>query len=212
MFNTLITVSLLASLSIQGVFADFAVSQPEFTQCQEAKFSWQKTKGPYNILITKASDPCGDALADLGDFDSTTGAWKVALPAGIKVQLSIEDVDGEEAWTETITVKGSNDASCVPPALLALGSSSAVSSGAASTSTGSSSVPAIAVGGTTLVVPAATQTTVATSSVAPTPVGAANAGSDPFSKAAQNSASAFHTTSISAMVVSAVLGGLVLSL
>ncbi|KAF9490378.1 hypothetical protein BDN71DRAFT_1484518 [Pleurotus eryngii] len=199
MFNTLLTVSLLATLSIQGVFADFAVSQPEFTQCQEAKFSWQKTKGPYNILITRASDPCGDALADLGDFDSTNGAWKVALPAGIKVQLSIEDADGEEAWTETITVKGSDDASCVPPALLALGSSSAVSSSAASTSTG-------------LVVPAATQTTVATSSVAPTPVGAANAGSDPFSKAAQNSASAFHTTSISAMVVSAVLAGLVLSL
>ncbi len=63
-----------------------------------------------------------------------------------------------------------------------------------------------------LVVPAATQTTVATSSVAPTPVGAANAGSDPFSKAAENSASAFHTTSISAMVASAVLAGLVLSL
>ncbi|KAJ8521932.1 hypothetical protein ONZ45_g1451 [Pleurotus djamor] len=214
MFATLIKASLLATIAANSVLADFAVSQPEFTQCQEASFSWQKTKGPYNILITKDDEPCGDALADLGDFNGTVGKWKVALPAGSKVQLSIEDADGEEAWTEVITVKGSDDASCVP-SRLAVASSSSVASASASASTSSTEASAsdapVAVAGTTLVVPAAIGSTTVSAGAGPTPVGAANAGSDPFSRAS-NSAPALHNTNLPIMIVAAFSAYFALSL
>ncbi|GLB40311.1 hypothetical protein LshimejAT787_0801820 [Lyophyllum shimeji] len=115
MFSTLFTLALLAAPAL----ADFAVSTPTLTQCKDAKISWETTKGPYNIIAVPAENPCGDALADLGDHDGTSITWKAALPAGVKVQLSVEDANGDEAWSGIITVQNSDDASCVPANLKA---------------------------------------------------------------------------------------------
>lgn len=40
--------------------------------------------------------------ADLGDHNSTSLSWNVTLPAGWNVVISIEDADGEEAWSGSV--------------------------------------------------------------------------------------------------------------
>jgi hypothetical protein len=114
MFSTLFTIALLAAPAL----ADFAVNTPTLTQCKDAKISWEGTKGPYNIIVVHAETPCGDALEDLGDHTETFVTWKAAIPAGTKVQLSVEDADGDEAWSGTITVANSDDTSCIPANLV----------------------------------------------------------------------------------------------
>ncbi|KAF8071829.1 hypothetical protein FPV67DRAFT_1482864 [Lyophyllum atratum] len=114
MFSTLFTIALLAAPAL----AEFAVSTPTLTQCKDAKITWEATKGPYNIIAVPAEDPCSDTLADLGDHQGTSMTWKVALPAAMKVQLSVEDANGDEAWSGIITVEKSDDVSCIPAALV----------------------------------------------------------------------------------------------
>lgn len=49
--------------------------------------------------------------ADLGDHTTTTLTWKAALPAGTKVQLSLEDANGDEAWSGTVSSLDHSDGS-----------------------------------------------------------------------------------------------------
>jgi len=120
MFSTLFTIALLAAPAL----ADFVVNTPTLTQCKDANISWQSTNGPYNIIAVLAENPCGDALADLGDHQETSITWKAALPAGTKVQLSVEDAAGNEAWSGIITIQSSADASCIPANLVKPGTKS----------------------------------------------------------------------------------------
>ncbi len=39
---------------------------------------------------------------DLGDHDGTTMTYSVALPAGQKVLLSLQDANGDEAWSQEV--------------------------------------------------------------------------------------------------------------
>ncbi|KAG5651939.1 hypothetical protein H0H81_006881 [Sphagnurus paluster] len=231
MFSTLFTIALIAAPAL----ADFAVNTPALTQCKDAKISWEATKGPYNIIAVAAENPCGDSLADLGDFTSTSTTWKAALLAGSKVQLSVEDANGDEAWSGTITVQNSDDTSCLPadvvkpsagtPAGFAPQSSSAVSS-AASTSASSaavspSSAPApgsasgSASGSTIVVIPTTFVTEVvpeSTSGAAPSAIGAAgNAGTNPFG-INKNGAINVRQASAPVMVLGALAAALAFSL
>ncbi|KAH8990521.1 hypothetical protein EDB92DRAFT_1946472 [Lactarius akahatsu] len=104
---TLISV-LLLFLAASAVHAEFSVQTPEFTQCALAQFSWDQTKGPYNVIIANQTDP-----ADLGDHDSTSLSWNVTIPSGWNVMISVEDAEGKEAWSRPITVKPSNNTSCL---------------------------------------------------------------------------------------------------
>jgi hypothetical protein len=160
MFSTLLTVALFIAPAIQGVFADFAISSPKLVQCKPSKISWESTKGPYNLIVVKASDPCGDALVEIGDFDKTFTEWTAKVPAGTHVQLSLVDANDEEAWSKTIVVAESNDSSCLP----GFTGSSSSSSAPTSTPTADSNKS----GDTSNVVP----------------VGAANAGTNPFNSGA----------------------------
>ena len=40
--------------------------------------------------------------ADLGDHNGTSVTYKVAIPSGTQVQLSLEDAAGDEAWSGTV--------------------------------------------------------------------------------------------------------------
>ncbi|KAG6856884.1 hypothetical protein H0H87_012464 [Tephrocybe sp. NHM501043] len=164
MFSTLLSLALLAAPAL----ADFAISTPSFVQCQKAAISWDPTNGPYNLIVVAAEDPCGDALFDLGDHDGTSIHWEVALPAGAKVQLSAEDVNGDEAWSGVITVEKSDDASCVPNSVKDLVSTS--SSHAASSTTKSASGSTVVITPTTTVAAAETS---GTDDTTPSAVGAA---------------------------------------
>ncbi|KAL9714384.1 hypothetical protein Ac2012v2_002696 [Leucoagaricus gongylophorus] len=107
MYPTFLSAAFFFVFAINVVLADFAVSNPEITACkgQEVKVSWQPSKSPYNLIVVSADDPCGDALIDAGDFHQTFASFKVdKLEAGQKVQVSLEDADGEEGWSDIITV------------------------------------------------------------------------------------------------------------
>ncbi|PPQ67482.1 hypothetical protein CVT25_006023 [Psilocybe cyanescens] len=164
MFSTLLTVALLVAPAIQGVFADFAINSPDLVQCKTSRISWEPTKAPYNLIIVKASDPCGDALVDLGDFNKTFLDWPAKIKAGTVVQLSLVDANDQEAWSKNITVGANTDASCLSTTNL-VGSSSP-----AATTT-----PAASIG---------TSASDTSSTGVAAPVGAANAGTNPFSSGA----------------------------
>ncbi|KAG6910864.1 hypothetical protein DXG01_007181 [Tephrocybe rancida] len=169
MFSTLFTIALFAAPAL----AEFAISTPSLVQCQKAAISWEPTTGPYNLIVVNAEDPCGDALVDVGDHDDTSLHWVAALPAGAKVQLSLEDAKGDEAWSGVITVEKSDDASCVPASLLKdlVKSSSSVESSTKSTSATLKAGSTVVVTPTTFVAGAAP--TAGSDDSAPSAVGAA---------------------------------------
>ncbi|KIM39750.1 hypothetical protein M413DRAFT_181509 [Hebeloma cylindrosporum] len=169
MFSTLFTVALFIAPAIQGVFADFAISSPKLVQCKPAKISWEATKGPYNLIVVKASDPCGNALAEVGDFDKTFTEWTPKLKAGTKVQLSLVDANDEEAWSQTITIGDSDDSSCLPGSTGTSSTSSTASTPSADPSTST---------------PGSTDNSGDDADTNVTPVGAANAGTNPFKSGA----------------------------
>ncbi|OAX37294.1 hypothetical protein K503DRAFT_857447 [Rhizopogon vinicolor AM-OR11-026] len=113
MFTTLFSATLFVALAVQGAFADFTIDTPSFVQCTDAQITWTQSVAPYNLLIVPADDVCGDALADLGDQTGLSTTYTVALASGTQVVLSLEDADGNEAWSGTVTVASSSDSSCL---------------------------------------------------------------------------------------------------
>jgi len=151
MFSTLVTVALFVAPAIQGALAEFAINSPALVQCQTSKISWEPTKGPYNLIIVPASNPCGDALVEVGDFDKTFIEWETTIPAGTQVQLSLVDANDDEAWSNTITVGPNSDNSCLPGKVASGGSSpnanpAPVGGGTSSTNTASSTPSIVPVG------------------------------------------------------------------
>ncbi|KZV73008.1 hypothetical protein PENSPDRAFT_575171 [Peniophora sp. CONT] len=151
MFTTLISAAALSLLAARGAMADFSVNSPTFTQasgvcCASTQITWSGTSKPVNILVVPAEDPCDDTLADLGDHTKTSMSWNVSLPAGTQLLISLEDSEGEEAWSDTITVQPSSDASCLSAAqraALPAASNSTASASAASSAGAASSAVAV---------------------------------------------------------------------
>lgn len=161
MFATLFSVTLFVALAIQGVFAQFTIDTPSLVQCTGVQITWTASSPPYNLLVVAADDVCGEALVDLGEQSGLSLEWKVNVAAGTQVVLSLEDSEGNEAWSGTTTVAASGDSSCL---------TNTTSSASAASSTG-----------TVLTIPAATSTKTSTTTYAP--AGAANAGLAPASGA-----------------------------
>jgi hypothetical protein len=113
MFFTLFTVALFVAASIRGVSAGFAINSPQLVQCKTSKVSWEPTSPPYNVIVTRASDMCGEPLVEIGDFYNTSTQWTVKIPSGTEVYISVVDSKEEEAWSNKITVGPSSDASCL---------------------------------------------------------------------------------------------------
>ncbi|KAI0279722.1 hypothetical protein BGY98DRAFT_967105 [Russula aff. rugulosa BPL654] len=120
MFVSFFIAALLVLFSSPVVRANFSVQTPAFTQCALVTLSWSNTTGPYDILIANQSNQCGYAVADLGQVTNNSVTWNVSLPAYWTVQISIEDANLNEGWSQAIQVQPSNDFSCLPPALAAL--------------------------------------------------------------------------------------------
>jgi len=118
MYSTLITA---VALFAAPAFAAFAINSPDLKQCETSRISWEKTEGPYNLIVVDAADPCGEPLIEVGDFENSSIQWKAVLPAGTIVQLSVADKNDDEAWSANITIAASNDASCLPGAPAAQG-------------------------------------------------------------------------------------------
>jgi len=114
MFATFITVALFLFPILQGVVADITIYTPTMTQCGDVALNWEPSTGPYNILVVKASDVCGDALFDLGDHAENHITWtKAPVAAGSQIVFTVLDHAGNEGWTGTVTVGPSSDSSCL---------------------------------------------------------------------------------------------------
>jgi len=212
MYSTLVTLALLAV----PAFATFTVDTPVFTQCQPATLTWAgAASGPVNAIVVGSDDPCGDAVADLGDLTGTSHTWTVALPSGKAYELSLEDADGNEAWSGSITVGPSSDSSCLSNAVV-------VPSGSSSTSGGSGNAAQVLGGGSTVIV---TPTSIVSVTTTSTPVaggsssgsglagavgGVGNAGANPLGLG--SGALAMRQASTPVMVLGALAAMLVASL
>lgn len=131
MFSTLVTVTLFAAAAINGAAAQqLSISTPQMTTCQSVDITWSSTQGPYNLIMV-APGEC-DALVDLGDQDGTSVSWTPNVAPGTQLELSLVDSQGQEAWSNTITVAQGSDTSCVSPEALA---AAAASSSVVSTAT-----------------------------------------------------------------------------
>ncbi|KIL67522.1 hypothetical protein M378DRAFT_73290 [Amanita muscaria Koide BX008] len=114
MYNTLFFAALFAATAVSGVFAAFSIDTPTFTQCQPATLSWSQGQGPYRLVIVDSKDPCGDVILDLGEFKETSISWTVQLPVHAAISLYIEDSGTQDAWSGSINVLASNDQTCIP--------------------------------------------------------------------------------------------------
>ncbi|KAJ7030437.1 hypothetical protein C8F04DRAFT_1222394 [Mycena alexandri] len=151
MFATLITLALFAAPALNGVAA-FDINTPKVTECSPAQVTWDATKGPYNLLVVSPNDPCGDILADLGDHNGTSMTWTpgAAFKAGTQLLFSLEDANGDEAWSGNVTVAAGSDTACLnaasatsasaadSPATIPAGDATVEAAGAAVTGGGSS--------------------------------------------------------------------------
>jgi len=147
MFTTLFSVTLFAWLAIQGALADFSVETPKLVQCQDVKLNWQQTKGPYNLLVVKSTDPCGNILADLGNPTDNSFTWKVNFPAGKKLMFSVEDATGAEGWSQGMIVGNNSDSSCLNIPSPAATADSAATTGGAPVAVGAANAGNLPFGG-----------------------------------------------------------------
>ncbi|KAF7374819.1 Citrate synthase [Mycena sanguinolenta] len=190
MFATLVSVALLASSALTGVLADdFNVGTPTLTQCEKTTISWDSNQGAVNAILVSPSDPCRRYHAstflqgsrnmqlngsvfdshDFGDFTNNSFSWTVNYPEGTQLQLSLENQDGGEAWSGSMTVGKSNVTSCLP----ASSSSAAASASHTASSTKAASTTPLATVGAA----GAAVTSGSTTSDDGTPLGAASGGS-----------------------------------
>jgi len=116
MFSTLVTCTFLLTLVLVGVQADLTIFTPELVQCKDVLVTWTSTAPSYNLIVVPEDNPCDAIVKDLGDHDGTSMTWKVDIPKYSNVMFSLVDALGEEAWSGTMTVKDSDDASCLSSA------------------------------------------------------------------------------------------------
>jgi len=202
MFATLITVALFAVATFNGVAAqaDLTIDTPQgVTTCVPVTISWSGGTGPYDLIAVSPSDPCGTPLVDFGVLNNNSITWIPNFPAGTQLEFSVQDADGNVAWSGTVTIAQGSDTSCIP----ADASSSAASSSDASSAS-------VAVTGTTMVITgsAPTQPASASSSAPAGPLGAV--GNNGPLEASSNGAITHATAPI--MLLSALAGLLAFSL
>lgn len=205
MFATLVTVTLFAA----GAAAQLSISTPTLTTCEPAEFTWGATNGPYDLILVSPSDPCGDAMVDLGVVDGTSVSYTPEYPAGTQLEASLVDANDNEAWSGTMTVVQGSNTSCIPASLLASASASSTAAASSSSAAAASSSIATDVTGTTLVVTgtAASSASSSTSSSVSGPLGAVG-DSGPLG----SSNGALAQASAPFMVISAVAAVLAFSL
>ncbi|CCO29632.1 hypothetical protein RSOLAG1IB_01646 [Rhizoctonia solani AG-1 IB] len=144
--------SLLAFAALAVAQQDPAINSPaSVVQCQPVQLSWTASKEPVYVSIIPGGQPGAAPLHDFGiqAKNTTSMTWMVNFKAGTSVSLQVKDSTGAVAYSSTISIQNSSDASCLngqqPPSP---GGSSAATQPAPGT-TGASSPTTQATGPTT---------------------------------------------------------------
>ncbi|KAF8604553.1 hypothetical protein BDV93DRAFT_91060 [Ceratobasidium sp. AG-I] len=107
------------------------------TQCGSVDITWSGKKAPFTLSVLPS---CGsgsdDPLFELPPMNATSYKWTVNLPSSTgAVAFAITDAEGNEAYTDEVTIRKSDDAAC----LNAAASSSSAPASASASVTGSAS-------------------------------------------------------------------------
>jgi hypothetical protein len=193
MFTTFLAAAALVVPAIA-----FNMATPVLTQCGQSQLTWDDTgSGPYSVWALDPNDPCGNALAELGNHNGSSMTWyNITLPAGQSVEFLVEDTQSNEAWSATTVVGAGSDSSCLSASQLSAVSSAAAAP-AASPSTAAAAQPTSAAP-----VSAAHPTTKAAANAASAP----SSSSKPAAVAGAISGASAASFSIPALALSAVVG------
>ncbi|KAJ1307876.1 hypothetical protein OPQ81_001956 [Rhizoctonia solani] len=119
-----------AAMSVSGLRIDTPV---ELTQCGTVDLKWSGKNSPFILsILPSCESDSGDPLMEFTGVNSTSYKWTVNLPSSTgAIAFAITDRDGNEAYTDEVTIKKSDDVACLSVA----SSSAATTSGAPATST-----------------------------------------------------------------------------
>lgn len=174
------------------------------TQCGTVAITWSGKNAPFILSVLPSCDSNSDVpIAELPPMNATSYNWTVNLPSSTGViAFAITDAEGNEAYTDEVTINKSNDAAC----LNASASSSSASASTSATSSASSVISTEAAR-TTLVVSSTSAT--ATPS-APANVGGSASSSSGSSSNQSTSGAATHAAPVFAGVIGLATGLLAL--
>jgi len=113
MLSNIIPLAIAFSVARVAAAAELSLLTPAFTQCQESKIEWSGGDAKYAVFMVPYNDPCGDAVKEWPHTSKNIFHYNVSVPAGSKVQLLVEDSNGDEAWSGVIEVGKSDDDSCL---------------------------------------------------------------------------------------------------
>ncbi|CAE6531296.1 unnamed protein product [Rhizoctonia solani] len=122
-----------AALSVSGL----SITTPaELTQCGTVEIKWSGKNSPFILsVLPSCESDSEDPLMEFTNVNATSYKWTINLPSSTgTIAFGITDRDGNEAYTDEVTIKQGNNAAC----LSAASSSSSTIPGATATSTASS--------------------------------------------------------------------------
>ncbi|KAB5593980.1 Arylesterase domain-containing protein [Ceratobasidium theobromae] len=167
-----------AALSVSALDID---TPGQLTQCGSVQVKWSGKKGPFTLSVLPSCDSNDPdtPLMEFGGLNDNTYQWTVNLPASTgAVAFAITDNEGNEAYTDEVTIQGSDDGSCLPGATPTSAqptstepatSSTSETSSSSSSASASSSAPGYTSARTTLVV-SKTYSPAAAAASSPAPV------------------------------------------
>ncbi|KDR76330.1 hypothetical protein GALMADRAFT_247719 [Galerina marginata CBS 339.88] len=108
------TISAFVSV-IPGILSLTINTPTSVVQCQPQMLTWADGTAPYYITIIPAGQP---GAAPIKSFDTQTGkslTFTVDIKGGTQVGFALKDSTGATAYTDSVTIQPSTDASCMGP-------------------------------------------------------------------------------------------------
>ncbi|CAE6500784.1 unnamed protein product [Rhizoctonia solani] len=124
-----ILIATVAAVSVSGL----SVNTPtELTQCGAVEIKWSGKNSPFILsVLPSCESDSEDPLMEFTSVNATSYKWTVNLPSSTgPIAFAVTDRDGNEAYTDEVAIKKSDDGTC----LSAASSSAAATSVAAATS------------------------------------------------------------------------------
>lgn len=161
-----------AALSVSALDID---TPEKLTQCDTVEIKWSGKKAPFTLSVLPSCDSDSeDPLLEFTSVNATSYKWTVNLPSSTgAVAFAITDNEGNEAYTDDVTIQKSDNAACLSAASSTAASATSVASTASASASASAAPASTNTERTTLVV---SETSTA-NPTAPVNVGSGSTGS-----------------------------------
>ncbi|KAH7341441.1 hypothetical protein B0J17DRAFT_646561 [Rhizoctonia solani] len=138
-----ILIAAATALSVSGL----SVNTPtELTQCGTAEIKWSGKNSPFILsVLPSCESDSEDPLMEFTGVNTTSYKWTVNLPSSTgSIAFAVTDRDGNEAYTDEVVIKKSDDVACLSPASSSAAATSAAATSVASVSDTNSPTPTTA--------------------------------------------------------------------